>query len=476
MQLFVRLVLWVLISIIAIKLYKNKKFAFPQPNTKVILFTLAVVYALLTFLGLWLEHNSFHTYAKDLTVYTQALSNWRLYSPILGHSLLSDHFSPILYFLVPLGKLFDSPYLLFFLQTILLILPIFPLYKIARHFYLPDWPALLMVVLYLNLYYVRALALSDFHVELFIPLMFTYLGETFLSGKRKQFWFWLGLSFLIKEDIGFYLGAWFLILSTVLSDKRKLCWQAGMLSFLVGIIALASLLPANGGVYPHFANWQHYGEGLTGIITGAVTHPVMSIGVWLQSASFQLFIPLLGLPLMTVWGWAMLPTLWVQLASALPSQSHLMAYYPAPVIPLIMIALIAGWDKIVQWLYKKNYRNQVLMVIAAFLLAFNTHWIPWQAVEADHWQITKLLKKIPEKGMIYAQGNIAPQIKNSERVRVLGLNRIDKNPDIIIFHIKGNIWPFNRAQYLSAINKMRINTKYKLWRDQYGIQIYVRNK
>ncbi len=473
MEVFIKSIIWLAAFITAGRLAK-KQLQLPVLDEKLVLFCLAACYGVLYYFGLFFEQASFHTYAKDLTVYLQALDNWRLFSPILGHSLVADHFSPLLLLLVPLGKLFNSPYLLFLLQSLLLVLPVLPLHRIARQAGLSSWAALLMVFVYLNFYYIRRLALGDFHVEMMAPLAMLMMAEAFLNHRRWAQWSWLAVCLLIKEDIAFYLAAWFTVLAISLPGQRKRSLVLAGVAFAAGVVSLTILLLANHGSYQPFENWSGYGNGLFGILVGFGVHPLQDLQILLRPALWKFYLPLLGLPFFSFWGLAALPALWVQLMSGNVLQQNLYIYYAAPVIPLTMVALVYGWRRLTGWVNQDSRRTPWLRGAALYLIIFNFHWLPWPALKPEYRDLSRILNKLPKQGLIYAQANVAPHIAHSRRLRVLGINSMNEKPDIIIFYLKGNIWPFSRNQYLQALNQIKFNIHYKLWKDEAGAQIYIR--
>ncbi|MBZ0269677.1 DUF2079 domain-containing protein, partial [bacterium] len=79
-----------------------------------VLFALAVVE----------RHLAFRTFSHDFGMLDDAITRLPghapLFSPLLGRSFLSEHFSPILFALVPLRALVPSPYVLLLAQAIAL--------------------------------------------------------------------------------------------------------------------------------------------------------------------------------------------------------------------------------------------------------------------------------------------------------------------------------------------------------------------
>ncbi len=453
----------------------KKKITLPVINEKIILGSLVGIYTLLYFFYNLFRHDSFNSFAVDLSVYLQGLSHAALFAPILGKSLLADHFSPILYMLFPVFKFLSFPELLFLIQAILIAGAAVPLYRIARKFELAVWPALMMVFIYLNYIYTQNIVFSDFHVENFMPLLLFLLVDFYLSGFGRPYWVMLALCLTIKEDMGFYLFAIALAGGILKRGQRLPLLITAGVTLLVGIVSLMVLLPAHHGVYPYFSHWSQFGKGLFGIVGGAFSQPVVSLAVFFKAQFFQMIFSMALLPFFSGWGLIVLVPLWVQLASSHLPQANLELYYAAPILPFLFIAIIAGWRKVSQLFASSPDRNRILMGLGLFLVVFNFSWITPLRVTPEHKAIQQLLDKIPAKGKVLAQANIAPHIQKQNRVKVLGVNPFNQDlPHFVIFHMKGNIWPFSRTNYLRALDQMRMDTRYRTWKEESGILIFLK--
>lgn len=454
--------------------FLKKDFRRPQINHVLLLWGLVLLYVFVFFYLNWSRHASLNTSAIDLSVYLQSLSNFRLYSLVLGKSLLAGHFSPWLYMLVPVVKLWTTPGLLFFIQAAVLAGAAIPLYRIGRRLGLDNWLALVLAFVYLNFVYTREMAFSDFHVENFMPLGFLLLFEFYLARARLAFWLTLAACLTIKEDVGFYLFPWAVLAGWLDRDNRKTAWLSGAASLVAGIVSLIVLLPGHGGTYPYFQNWAAYGKGLFGIAVGAVRQPFATLGVLLKPELMHVLLSMAFLPLLTFWGVALLAPAWLQLASSHPAQAGLHWYYAAPVLPFLFAALAAGWAKVDARAKLSPLYATITLGIALFLIIFNFTWIAPPKVTAEHRAAARLLGSLPEKASVLAQANTAPHIPRPARVRVLGLNAMSSSPSLVVFHVKGNIWPFTREKYLRALDRLRLDPNYTVLKEESGLVIFRR--
>jgi len=470
----IKLVVWGALFLLAHRLSKSD-FQVPSISPWPILAGLMLVYSLVFVFWNWNRHLSFNSYALDLSLYLQALGNFGLNTPILGRSLFATHFSPLLLALVPLFRLGSGPGLLFILQAVILVIPAIPLYRVSRKLGVGEWPSLLMVFVYLNFYFTRQMALSDFHVELFLPFLFLLVIQAFLEKNLALYWLALGLSLLVKEDVGFYLAAAGVVLTAFYPQRWKQSLATVGIGVIASLVSLFLVIRANHGSYPYFSYWSEYGRGVVGIASGILAHPLTAVGELFKGSLFRLVSLLAFLPLVSVWALAGLPALWVQLASSQGLQSSLNLYYAAPVLPFAFAGLAEGWVRLEGWLANSALRKTAMIGVGLFLAVFNFHWTPLAEVTPQHRSIHAMLQTIAPQAKVLAQADLAPHIPGQSRVRVLGRNKIG-GADLIVFHLNGNIWPYSRESYLRALNALRMNPEFSVWKEDSGTVVFIRRK
>ncbi|MCK5241562.1 DUF2079 domain-containing protein [bacterium] len=472
---FLKVCIWSFLFYLAHVLLKKER-KLPAIRKEIVLGVLVVIYTFVYFYWNLSRHASFNTFAVDISVYLQALSNWNLYTPIMEKSLFTEHFSPLLFLFVPIIKFNNIPNALFLIQALVIAAAAIPLYFLSRRLGASAWPAILISFLYLNFIYTRQMAFSDFHIENLIPLAIFSLFYLFLAKRDWKFWLMLVVCLLIKEDMGFYLFPWALIIAVFKPTERTPALIAAAIAFFGGILSLLFLLPLNKGVYPYFAYWSHFGQGIFGIAGGAVSQPFKALGVLLKPEMVKMILATAALPFFTSWGITLIVPAWIQLASNHAPQAGLKMYYAAPILPFLFTALAAGWVKMERrFVLPGTQRPLVLCGVALFLLIFNFAWISPYAVTPEHRNVKKLVNKLPDQGRVLAQANVAPHISEQNRVSVLGVNSFKTLPHFVVFHVKGNMWPFSRGNYLRTLDQMRLDTRYKIWKEDAGIIIFLRN-
>ncbi len=224
--------------------------------------TMAGTMLVLYLIAAWTQHLSFHTFSHDFSMIDEALiphpSRPLLYSPLLGRSFLSEHFSPILLLLVPLHVLVRSPWLLVALQPVALWAGGVALRPVLTRLGVSPAVGNVACLVYFNHPVQVATLLYLFHMESFLPL---FVFVTVLAYLRRSLWMYaaaVALTLAVKEDAGLYVAGFGLY--AALADRRR---TLGLLTAAVGIawtaFALRVAMPAMGSPeqgYPFLSRWS----------------------------------------------------------------------------------------------------------------------------------------------------------------------------------------------------------------------------
>src|SRR5438874_5039230 len=126
-------------------------------------------------LAAWAQHLSFHTFSHDFSMIDDALvprpHRPLLYSPLLGRSFLSEHFSPILAALVPIHAAIQTPYVVVILQPVALWAAALVLRAILLRSGVSVGTTNLACLVYLNHPVQIATLLYLFHMECLLPVL-----------------------------------------------------------------------------------------------------------------------------------------------------------------------------------------------------------------------------------------------------------------------------------------------------------------
>lgn len=200
--------------------------------------------------------------AFDMAIYNQAV--WLIsrghpaFVTVRGMHLMADHFTPILYFIAPVYRVWSSPNLLLGLQCLAIGLCAVPIYHIALHYTTSSYVALGAAVAFLLNPATQFITLDEFHPEtLSAPLLlcaFFYLHTRRVTPMLVA----LGCTCLAKETLSpttIFFGLYALTL-----DRR-----AGLSAVALGlaglVIALATMRAFNHGQPSGYtALYARYGD------------------------------------------------------------------------------------------------------------------------------------------------------------------------------------------------------------------------
>ena len=114
---------------------QNKFLNFIENNIQKLLWTFIILYIIILSAICILKYNNFLYNALDLAIINNVFYNTlhgnAFWSSIQGHSYIGDHFTPILFLLLPFYSIYQSPLTLLILQTVFLALTAWPIYKIS---------------------------------------------------------------------------------------------------------------------------------------------------------------------------------------------------------------------------------------------------------------------------------------------------------------------------------------------------------
>lgn len=203
----------------------------------------SVIYSFLFFWLISWRFQSFNANAYDLSYILQPI--WSTLNVSFLHSSLSinntylgEHFAPVLAIFSPLFILLSSPYTLFLITCLIILLNVYLIKILAESFNLKPEVKNLIILTFLLYQPFRAALIFDFREDhLFIPVFLTVLY--FLRTKRiLLLWTFLCFSFFIKENASIFtalIGLW-IIVDAVSLKKIGIKKHHGFLIFIVSCL------------------------------------------------------------------------------------------------------------------------------------------------------------------------------------------------------------------------------------------------
>lgn len=304
-----------------------------------------------------LRYANFRASNLDTAIFSQViwlLSRFKaLVSTIRGLDLFGDHFTPLLFLLVPLYWVKGNVPALLTLQTVVLAVGALPLYLLARD-KLESRPVAVGVAAAFLIYpALQFLNLFDFHPE---ALGLTFLLFAFLAiDRRKLGWFYAMcfLAAMCKEDMVLAV----LVLGIIvyfLYDKRagRIVAIASFAYFLLVVLVLIPAFAPSG--YQYSSRLGQFGRSPTEALKNIVIHPWHTVEVLATRQNlrfiFDVLLPVAFLCLLApVYLLPALPAFFINMISDFAPQHSIMFQYTAGITPFVFIAAIFGLRRIKKW-------------------------------------------------------------------------------------------------------------------------------
>jgi uncharacterized membrane protein len=394
------------------------------------------------------QHLAFRTFSHDFSMIDTALSRTLgegpLYSTVLGRSFLSEHFSPILFALVPLRAVVRSPWLLVLVQPVVLWASVLVLRGILDRDGLSPALRNLCCLVYLNHPLMISTLLTVFHMECFLPL-FVLLAFDFMR-RRRPVWAFAAFvgALAIKEDIGLYLaGAAFY---WIVAERR---WKRGLILVALSTAWVAVVL---GVVFPSFheetgarflARWSRWGDEPAAVALGFLRHPIAVLRALVHEPLPRYFACLAFLPFFRPVALLLFLVPWLlNTTSDNVQQASLSLYYGIPVLVFACLAAVEGlrtraFDRLRSWRWSH--------VLAGLVVMLNVAHFRFPEIPRDRGRVLAAIDRIPESASIQAMSCFFPVLETTHRPALVEPSS-RPTADYVLLRLRGSTWPLDAGQ------------------------------
>lgn len=432
-----------------------------------------------------LRHALFQSNAFDLGYFDQAIyliAQGK--TPIVsfwGYHFLGGHADWILYLLALLYKIYPDIHWLFAIQAIALALGALPTWHIARQAGLKETQALAMAAVYLLYPLVFNLNLFDFHPEVMaLPAL---LGAILAARNRQMGWFCLSIIFILGCRAALSLtvaamGFWLLVF-----EKKR--WY-GAIALFAGsawfLIATQVIIPyfRPGGVEA-VRRYAYLGNSVLEIAQNIFLQPGLILGRIFSLSTLE-YLALLISPV--IWGLSpqhltplvvAIPTLVINLLSDAPTQRNLVHQYSLPILPFLLVAVIASLAAGKAWW--RNSRSLVLWSLVLFLaLAKYGYFGSIYLDSLDTWQATReAIAQVQTSGGVLTTAEIAPHLTHRQLVKFTDVNSPPTNLaqfDYVLLNIRHPGWQSNQEFATNLLEQLKTNPDFALNYQQDDVYLF----
>lgn len=359
----------------------NLKEFLPTINhRKILAISIALYIAIFSFISL----NKFYNYgynALDLAIINQAFFNTTQGNPLASSihppTYLGDHFTPIIFVLLPFYFLFKSPIVLLILQTLVLGACSIFIYLIAKNTINKNWAIIFSLAWLLNPF-VQNINLFEFH---FLPFAILFiLISIYFYTENKFYWFvfFNSLALLTREDVAFVIFMFGVIAFLQKKNIKWILWPvlSSVIYFLLAIKITSLLSPADGYKFLIYYSWL--GQTPQEVISTLLTKPWLVLAYFFRPTNLiflvGLMLPLFFTPLIRSLYLILGLPIFIQFAlgQSGASQTVLQTHYSSLMLPALFWSGISS----VGYALNNNSKDQFFILLkkhqALFIIIFIT--------------------------------------------------------------------------------------------------------
>ncbi|MDY7230242.1 DUF2079 domain-containing protein [Hyalangium rubrum] len=429
------------------------------------LFVIAVaVYCVSVQLG---RYFSFAINGVDFSIFDWMLYNTNHrdfgYSPIYDVNHFGVHATYVLFPLVVLHRLFETPLLLCLTTAALVGGAAWPLWRLGKRVLPHEGLCVLLVLAYLTTPFTSVLLDGGFRPEVCYPLF----GLTFLLGwveRRPALWGAALVAFLgIKEDAAFYVIAF--ALGVFLFERAR--WRPA-LGMLVAAAALfvfnvrffqPLMLQGSNYAQPTYVTfWGQYGATLPEIVRNMLTSPLRLLGDVLTSGWYRVFAPALFLPLLSSRALVpMLATVFLLGSTSYAKMRGFGTYYPVTLLPFFFWGFTEAYAVLGRHPWLARLREGLLVVALLLFPLVGGNYAKFSRPPSEVRQALPSVRErlAREPGPICAQTVFFPHLPYELPLRPLFEDCWEHPEWSKLAHPELEPYPFTRAAFQRHLEEAR---------------------
>lgn len=447
--------------------------------------------AFILFASSSLRHALFQSTAFDLGIFDQAIyliSQGKVpISSFLKFHILGDHAAFILYPLALPYKIYPSVYWLFAVQSAALSLGALPTWYLAIQAGLKESQAIAVATAYLLYPVLYNANLFDFHPDsIAVPALLTMI---FAARERKMWKFCISVILVLACKEVFSLTILAMGVCLLLCGKRRLYGVIAIISGVVWFVITTKLIiPFFGAemasVERHLGRYNYLGSSFNEAFQTLFSNPVMILKhIFTSDNFFYLFLLLIPV----FWGFSYksiiylvgaIPCLVMNILSNDQSQKDLIHQYSLPVLPFLILAVIASLA--VGKGLLQNKRGIIIWSLITFLcLAKFTHFTGKYLESIDNLPATReAISLVKNQGSVYTTAQITPHLSNRDLIKFTNADFPNQDLNIfdyILLNVRHPGWASNQEFATSLVNQLNNKPRFKLTYQQDDIYLFTKN-
>lgn len=488
-----------IVSFFAVSKYTKVKDNHRKNFILLLLKSSVIIYALFILIVTYSRYANFISESVDVTYYHSAIwqmSEFRVpYIWDLKVPVWSQHFEPVLFFIVPIYWLVKSAGLIMLIQALVIISGMIPLYMISKRLLGSRLIGLAIVFAYMSFGGLQYGIEYGFHPIMFFPTFFFWTYYFYIKRNIKFYFLFVLLTLFIKEEVAFIMFFWSIYLLIAKKEKIFSLGTMGLAIFWYFLCFKLIIPHFNHGEYGYWGQYEQTGgKGLSGIIgtlflkpqvffSNLVTPSFKIDTIFLSFGTFSFLTFLYPISLLMV-----IPSLMIKLLSSdITGVSG--THYSAALTGVITVATIES----VLFLSKKPFVRRItshwniFLGVLIFYVAFFANTIngyhaysiydifDQKGPSDENLQVLEqVLNKIPQDATVATQYQIVPHIYKINKVWI-GPSKNEK-ADIVIIDAALKPVLTNKKDLEKNIENLAKNSNYQLILNNSGVYVFQRKK
>lgn len=402
---------------------------------------------------------------------------------LLSH--FAVHFSPILYFLLPIYYIFPYEETLNIAQVIIPFSGIIPLMLIMKKYKLGNSVKMFMAVAFFAYPAIGYGSIYDFHENCFILPLLLWMFYFYEKGKNIPMFVFAFLTLMVKEDAFAYV---FIFALYIMLSKRD--YKKGVALMMLSLVyfggAVFYISKFGEGIMSNrFGNLKLPEEGLFGVVKTVFKTPILVFNELFRSNAsdsgklmyfIQLFIPLAMLPFVSKKFSRLIlvcPVL-INMLSDYYYQCDLGKQYSFGITAFLFYASIINLSEIKEkkggYLAFSAAIVSMVMMLSLMYPRLTSYSLSYQVGKENYDRITEVLEEIPDDASVTASTFFVPKL--SQRKVIYEQYYHDQvDTDYLVLDLRGS-----NSVKIAEIEQPYIDAGYKMIvNDENLIRVYVRN-
>lgn len=443
-----------------------------------IILTNTIIFSLLSIT----RHKNYLSQGNDLALYEQII--WQYSHGELAFSSftnlldIADRFRPIIFLFVLPYKLLSFTETLLVMQAFLISLTTLPIFLLCRKKTQSIFLSVCISISFLAFIGTQSLQMNDFHELCALPFLIAFTFYCIELRNWKAYWFFLTLSLMVREYVGF-LAIGIAAYVFLVTKNKKQAIATAIFGFAWSAIAIFIIMPSLGQTaYQNFlGNKQNFSSDIFQLILNPLNtvhkmfFPFVKLKTILVSFASFGFLPIFYPPIFIPAG--------VQLAERFLDETHPYRWtyffqYSADLAAMLAISSIYSIKNIVNklrlnknnylffgiWLFTTILISQIILPVPIKLLFKKDYFEEKQFAKINN----EMLALIPNGSSVSTQNNLASHLARRKKLYLLPTIKdakyiaVDLRPSQDLY----NFFGVDPSRIKKLINNLLSSKKYRI--------------